>query len=436
MIPVKSAFRSINYSLYWALLVLGLCPTIYTTVRIFFLGQLPSEWSYSIAGQLGWVNLLYEIMNEAILLPLFFFVGKVVKSRDEFANRMKSGLLVTFCIYTTFSLILSCLVKPLLSWMAVDSSMMDASATYIRIESIGNIFGMLSSFTLVALVTLNREKYLYILTVAQLVLSLALDTFLVSTLPVSLQLGVNGIGYSNLFTNGMLFVVSLVMLAREGITLFNHSKMTFGWMKEFIKVGGLSGLESFVRNIAYMLMIVRMVNVVHEQGLYWVANGFIWSWLLLPVTQLAELIKQEVATDREALQTHSRGYFAITGIICMSWSLSIPFWKPFMQYILGYGDVDTLFGLVLLLLSFYVLYAFQNVFDATFYALGKTQYMLFESIVTNTVYYGGAFLLYWAGIWTPTLTSIALLFGCGIAFDSVVSLVAYCYLLKKEAIRI
>ncbi|MBR5501045.1 MAG: multidrug transporter, partial [Clostridia bacterium] len=86
--------------------------------------------------------------------------------------------------------------------------------------------------------------------------------------------------------------------------------------------------------------------------------------------------------------------------------------------------------------GFYVLYAFQNVFDATFYGLGKTNYMLFESVVTNTVYYGIAFILYAANVWTPTLTGIALLFGIGNAFDSIVSLGAYVFLLKKEKIRI
>ena len=44
---------------------------------------------------------------------------------------------------------------------------------------------------------------------------------------------------------------------------------------------------------------------------------------------------------------------------------------------------------------------------------GKTNYMLFESVVTNTVYYGTAFVLYLLGLWTPTLTGIALLFGIG-----------------------
>ena len=76
-------------------------------------------------------------------------------------------------------------------------------------------------------------------------------------------------------------------------------------------------------------------------------------------------------------------------------------------------------------------------FDSIFYGLGKTNYMLFESVVTNTVYYGLAFILYLKGIWTPSLIGgIALLFGIGNAFDSVVSLGAFAYLLKKEKINI
>ena len=56
--------------------------------------------------------------------------------------------------------------------------------------------------------------------------------------------------------------------------------------------------------------------------------------------------------------------------------------------------------------------------------------------MTNTIYYGIAFILYAMGAWIPTLTGIALLFGIGNAFDSFVSLVAYVFLLKKEKINI
>ena len=339
-------------------------------------------------------------------------------------------------IYLILSTIIICFAKPLLSLMATDASIIDASATYIRIESVANIFLILTQFTLVALVTINKSKYLYILTFARLILSIVCDTFLVSSLPISLNLGVNGVGYSNIIVNIVLLALSLILLSKENINIFDRVKLEFAWAKEFIKIGSISGLESLVRNVAYMVMISRMVNVVGEQGTYWVANNFIWGWLLLPVLQLGELIKQETATNKENVHKNGLGYFGITVIICTLWFVTIPLWKPFMANILQFSDIDKLFNLVLVLVGFYVLYAFQNVFDSILYGLGKTNYMLFESVVTNTVYYGVAFILYLTGLWTPSLIGIALLFGIGNAFDSVVSLGAFAFLLKKEKINI
>ncbi len=429
---VKKSLSKINYKLFLALLVLGLVPTIYTTVRVFFLGQLPGEYSFSIAGQLSWVNLLYEILSEAIVLPLFFFIGKVLTDKKKFANRMRTGLLVSVGAYTVLSVVIIVLAKPLLSLMTTDKAIIDASATYIRIESVASIFSLAFNFIMVGMVTLGKEKYVYALTTVKLVLCLLVDRFMVSTLPVSLNLGVNGIAFSNIIVNVLLVTTAIILLRKEGIVLFQKAKLSFGWMKDFAKVGGISGLESFVRNIAYMLMIVRMVNMVGEQGTYWVANNFIWGWLLLPVLQLGELIKRETATDENAVKNNSIGYFVITLAICVLWCITIPLWKPFMANVLNFSDVDKLFELVMVLLGFYMVYAFQNVFDSTFYGLGKTNYMLFESVVTNTIYYGGAFILYLCGAWQPTLIGIALLFGIGNAFDAIVSLVAYVFLLKKK----
>ena len=433
---LKLSISRINHKLFAALLLLGFVPTIYTTVRVFFIGQLPGEWSFSIAGQLSWGNLLYEILNEAIILPLFYFMGKVKADTKAFSNRVRTGMLITLCVYVALSATIILFAEPMLRLMAADQSILGASAAYIRIESVANIFSILAQFALVALVTVNKSKYLYVLTVARLILCTFLDTFLVSALPISLNLGINGIGYSNIITNGLLFVVSVALLARENIKVLSGDKPNFSWVKEFSKVGGASGFESLVRNVAYMLMVARMVNVVGEQGTYWVANNLIWGWLLLPVLQLGELIKQEVAADKENIRKNSLGYFGITTIIVALWGVTIPLWKPFMTHVLGFTDVDKLFELVMLLVGFYALYAFQNVFDATFYGLGKTNYMLFESVVTNTLYYGTAFILYSLNIWTPTLTGIALLFGIGNAFDSIVSLGAYAFLLKKNKINI
>ena len=45
-------------------------------------------------------------------------------------------------------------------------------------------------------------------------------------------------------------------------------------------------------------------------------------------------------------------------------------------------------------------------------------------------------ILYLCGAWQPTLIGIALLFGIGNAFDAIVSLVAYVFLLKKKKINV
>lgn len=429
---IIQSLKNINWHLYAALLVLGLCPAIYTTVRTFFLGQLPGEWSYSIAGQLSWINLIYEIVNEAIILPLFFFVGKVVSDKEEFTNRIKVGLLISLGIYGVLSVLILAFAEQLLMTMAVSPEIIKESAAYIRIESIANIFVILFSFVSVALVSLGKSKLVYILTGIKLILCLVVDTFLVSTLPFSLDLGVNGIAVSNIIVNALLFFSAVTLLNTQGYRIFSKSKLSFIWAKDFARIGGISGLESFVRNVAYLLMVSRMVNVVGEAGTYWVANNFIWGWMLLPVTALGELIKQETATDEKAIKKNSLAYYFISAAICILWGILIPFYRPFMQYILGYSDVDKLFRLVMVLFGFYILYAIQNVFDCTFYGRGKTNYMLFESVVTNSIYYGTFFILYLTGIWVPSLVGIALMFGIGNAFDSIVSAAAYIFFLKKN----
>ena len=426
---IKS-IKNLNWRLYASLVLMGLVPTVYTTVRTFFLGQLPGEWAYSIAGQLSWVNLLYEILDEAIILPLFFCLGSPREDPAVFSNRVRTGLFASGTIYLVFAAVITAFTKPLLSLMAADPGIIESSASYIRIEAAANVFGILFRFLLVAVVAAGKDRTVYAITGLRLLLSVVLDTFLISQLPFSLNLGVNGIGYSNIAVNALLALQAWKLLKREGY-LENCGPRSVAWMKNFAKIGGISGLESFVRNIAYMLMVSRMINMVGEQDTYWVANNFIWGWLLLPVLQLGELIKQETSESKEKIRTNTPGYFAVTAVITAVWIVTIPLYKPFMSRILGFSDVDKLFRLVMILLVPYIAFAFQNIFDATFYGRGETRYMLFESVVTNSVYYGGVFAAYMLGMWTPTLTGIALMFGIGNIFDAAVSALAYRHFRKR-----
>ena len=165
------------------------------------------------------------------------------------------------------------------------------------------------------------------------------------------------------------------------------------------------------------------------------ANNFIWTWLLLPATALYDVIKKETAENKENIKTKTLGYLVISALFSALWFATIPLWKPFLQYVLNTDAYETVFYVVLIQSGFYIAYIFNCVFDGTIYGRGKTQYMLIESIATNGIYYVTMFILWQTGVFQPTLTSIALMFGIGTALDLIPTIACYLYLLKKEQVK-
>lgn len=270
-----------------------------------------------------------------------------------------------------------------------------------------------------------------------MIFSVLLDTFLISNLSCSAKLGVNGIAITNIIVNILLLVVSLVLLCREKINLFEKTKWSFDWLKEWVKVGKYSGLESLLRNLAFTIMVVRMTNIVSEQGNYWIANGFIWNWLLLPGLALADLVKKEVGENKDSIRTKTFGYLVLVSIFACLWLISIPVWKPFLKYAMNASDVETVFKIVLIETGFYLTFLYNScIFDSTFYGLGKTNYMLHQSLCIDGFYYGVMFILYLTKIFVPSLLGIALMFRIGMTLDFILTMILYIRMLKKENIKI
>ncbi|HON45173.1 MAG TPA: hypothetical protein PLR86_07520, partial [Planctomycetota bacterium] len=173
-----------------------------------------------------------------------------------------------------------------------------------------------------------------------------------------------------------------------------------------------------------------------EQGTYWIVNNFIWTWLLLPATALYDVIKKETAETKDNIRTKTLGYIIISTLFSFFWFASIPLWKPFIYYVLKSNAYETIFNIVLLQSAFYIIYIFNCICDGTIYGRGKTLYMFIQSIFTNGLYYVTMFILWKIGVWVPTLTSISLMFGIGMAIDLIPTLGCYIYLLKKEQVKI
>ena len=436
MRSVYKHFKGFNWKLWLVLAVTLFIPALYQTLRVFFLGDMPDTYGVNIASQLAWVNLLYEIIEEALILPLFYLLGKSLASLGEIENKTRTGLLICGSSYLALSILIIVFARKLCLFMASDLSVLDQTVAYIRLESIASVLGILSKFITVLLVSLKKEKYMYWLLVIQTALSMLLDTFLISKLGFSAKMGVNGIAASNIIVSSVCLCCAVFFLRREDINVFSRRKLDFSWVGEYGRIGLFSGIESFVRNIAFMLMISRLVNVIAEQGTYWVANSFIWTWLLLPVSAMYDVIKKETAESKENIETKTAGYLLTASLFSVVWFASIPLWKPFIRYVLNSDAYETVYRVVMISSPFYVIYIFNCVFDGTIYGRGRTDYMLIESIFTNGLYYTAMFILWKTGIWIPTLDGIALMFGIGMAIDLIPTIGCYVYLLKKEKLRI
>ena len=434
---IKLNLKRFDYRLFLAILVTGLLPTIYTTVRFNFLGNLPGDWGYNIASQLQYVNLLFEVIQEMLILPLFFLLGKTLVDNDITKNKIKTGLISLFSVIAVFSLVLFIFAEGIVTAMAQNPDLVSGTVTYIRYELIGVLFSNIVKFLMVILVLKEWKKDIYILLIVQMVFTILFDSLFISELSISLNLGVNGIAFTNIIVNiGMLVYLAIIVFKRYSIQVKEFFKnLSFAWQTEWVKVGGFSGIESFVRNFAFMIMIIRMINVVNEQGTFWVANGFIWGWMLLPVLTLGELIKKETAESEKNISTKTFGYFIVTTIIVILWLVTIPFWKPFLQHVMNIGDYVKVYDIIVVQIIFYIVFAYNNVMDSTFYGVGKTDYMLYQSLIVNIIWYGGAFILFQLGIFEPSLVGIALLFGLGMVFDFIPTTLLYIKLLRDRKIK-
>lgn len=430
-------FKNINIRLLIALISMMALPSLYQTIRVNFLGDLPSDSGINIASQILWLSLIYEIAQEALILPLFYLFGKSLSNTEEFENKVQTGFIVILGIMACLSAILFIYSQNIVIFMEQSEQIVERTTQYIRLETIAIMFATLVKYMTVIIISLNKDKYIYGFLAVQMILSIFLDSVFFGPFEFSLNMGVIGIAWTNIIVNVAILLATYISIRQYGLKLLSVNQMSFTWIKEWWTTGVFSGLESLVRNIAFIVMIIKMINMVEEQGNYWVANSFIWGWLLLPALALSELVKREVGEDVKNIARNTKGYFSLGLIFVAIWCITIPFWQSFLANVMNVQDIKTVMYIVGVQTVFYFVFIFNNsILDATLYGLGKTNYMFFQSLWINVGYYGAMFVLYKLEVFTPTLLSICLMFGFGILIDLIPTVILYKKALREQDIKV
>lgn len=421
---VAQSLRALNGRLYAALLLKAAMPTVYTTTRIYFLGQMPQANGVDIASQLYWVSLILEVMEEALIVPLYPCIGETISQDVATWNKVRTGLFVTLLFYTSFSAIVVVFAEPLVDGMASRHDLRADTVKYIRWEMVAAVIQGLERFTHVIFVLLKRDKVILVLTLLQALLTVFFDYILVSDLPGSLRVGVIGLAWSNICTYALL-----LMLAYQYLPAAERGSLTWAWLVSWWRVGRWAALASLIRNLSYVIFVARMVNVLHQSGNYWIANNFIWKWLLLLFLPLAELLKQEVSCRARVPAAHIQilpAYLLLSLLLFVVWLATLPGWKVFFQVVLNVEKPEMALEIANWLLPFYFVYMFAGLLDSIFYGLGLTNQLAWISVCTNLGVYGSAFLLYRLGVFSLSIHGVMCLFGSGIVVGTALRFIGYC----------
>lgn len=203
--------KSFDWKLWISLVALALVPAIYQVIRTYLLSTNVSSTGIDIVGQMEWFDLIDETIKAFLIVPLYSILNKLlVKDKNNLGTHIFKMGLVVFILYFIFSICVLVYGFNLISFMNPETNDISAMKTYLQLETIAFMIGIIPSFINVVFVTLDKSKNIYIFLGLQVILGIISDFLLIPFL------GVNGIAISNMITNSVLAVSGILILYFEG----------------------------------------------------------------------------------------------------------------------------------------------------------------------------------------------------------------------------
>ncbi len=420
----RKDFKTFDWKMYLALCLLALTPAIYQTIITRLITSYTNPGSLDIIGQMEWFDLINETLSAFLIIPMYSILSKAYKKENFNKVVFKLGIIV-IGLYTLFSIGTFIVGINMISFMNPKEIDINAAYKYLSLETIAFTIGIIFSYCNVVFIVIDKSIYMYSFLITKILLALFSDFILIP------NLGINGIAISNIISNSIIGIIAITMLiVIKKLKPGKFNKEDLIYLKDWCKTGLFAGGQQFLDNIIYALMIVRMVNACNESGNYWVANNFIWGWLLIPITCLSEIIRKDSGLNDYKLK--QKNYYSIILFTILSWIILIPAYIPFFKNIEGLNNYSRIFEIVIKALLFYIGYAISIIPDSIFIGLGKTKYNAINSLIVNIIYYGIWFILYKINLIIMTMDIIILMFGFGMVLHMVISLIEEKVFLKIE----
>lgn len=427
---IRNLLNQWDWALFGLIFLYMALPRFYRSYSVYLIGNaIPDTNALATIAQWQFIELLLEVVQETFVLAIFFFVGRGIQRTEGPGPSIRTAYTSILIFSVVLAAALFFLSESFVSIIGTPESIQVTTSQFLKIKTATIPLFLLSMASVIIVETVNRKKYLLTIAILQVVYQFVFDSLFYGGYVFSLNLGVLGVAWSEIVSGTCLFITILILLRK---IIFHKVRNFFSFFtlkdwKVYLRVGGWSGLDSLVRNVAYFFMIVRLLNLLGESSIggYYLAMHIIWSFLLVPILALAESTRVVIANHSEDIQKVRQLWYSalvIGGIIVVIWVILLPFWGNFASLLNSNVEmVEFSLDAMGILIVPYILLALNMITDSIFYGVGKTQYQAYQAIITNGSAYVIAFILYLTDVWTPTFISILILFGIGIVIDSILT---------------
>lgn len=398
-----------DFKLYGSLILYALLPSVYLLIRMQIVAV--SGVDINIMGQIEWFDLIDEVLVTALTVPLYFLL-KPDKEKTA-PDKNCAAFLVSIAVYAVFTVVVMLKIGSIAKFMNAENAVQ-----YLFIQALSMLAGFVGTFMVMVFTLNDDDKLVRRLLVSRLCLQVVADWIFISRFKDV------GAAYAEIAVNAVIGLIAVLSAYGKGYLKFAMPGKDF--LKDWCKIGAFAGIQIFLDNFIYAVMVCKMVNAVSESGNYWVANNFIWGWLLVPVTCLVEVIKKN---DKIRLTMKNCWRYLI--MIFAVWLITMPRWKSFISGPMA-SDGNVIMKIVLPLVPFYITYMISAVIDGWFVSHGRTIYNAINSLIVNVGYYGIIYLAFKHGMFAENMMFIIGMFGCGMLVHMAASILMY----KLETIGI
>lgn len=407
---LEQAFTKKEYFLFLSLMIFSFIPSINQLVIDRLISSIGGN-EFSIASQIEWFDLFNETILAFLTVPMYFVFNKA-KDNIEMSSRINTTFIIAFILYLCISGVIYFYATNLISYMNAPKESID----YLKLETFGFIIGFISSYIYIIFVVKGKYEYFVTLLIIKVIM-LSIGNILL--IPNN---GATGVAITNILVNFIISIVSIFLLYRENL-IKSWTGINKEAIKDWFKTGIFSGMQVFIANLIYIAVVMKMVGQVSQMGNFWLANNFIWGWLLIPVMSMGEMIKREYYNGYKRIWN----YIILAILIILLWLISIPLWKFMFEYIIKANEVDIILNIIYKSLPFYICYVFCVLIQSILISVGKTNYIFYECLIVNFIYYGVAYILVTKGIFLVSMDFIILLFGFGLIVSLIIDIYLYQY---------